>query len=254
MSFFYMNSLCFDLLTEKGILKKHGYSGIMLNEHNKDKWMEDHRQTGDNLELIPQQGDGGQDDDRKEPGFERTAKALEGYHEDILFMIQNAQSSSQRGTGAGNTPSGSGSISEDLLRKALQECSAAALNYGEYKRGGSKSSSKENICDTMPQHAIIVENGPSTSMMHSQHRPHGMHQQSHLQQQQQADDDVATSTGGQLRIRNIEDLIRQLEHHSTRHMSPSGSEDIRMSENEADRHYRLDSSACSESSQGLVHI
>lgn len=229
----------------------------MLNDHTKEKWSEDHRQSGDNLELIPQQGgDVQQDDDQKGP-FERTAKALEGYHEDILFMIQNAQSSSQRGTGAGNTPSGSGSISEELLRKALQECSAAALNYGEYKRGGSKSSSKENICDSIQPHSIIVENGPSTSMMqHAQHRPHGMHQQ-HMQsgqQQQQPqpndDDAMASSSGGQLRIRNIEDLIRQLEHHSTRHMSPSGSEDIRMSENEAERHYRLDSSACSESSQG----
>lgn len=45
---------------------------------------------------------------------------------------------------------------------------------------------------------------------------------------------------GPIRIRNLEDLIRQLEHHSARHMSPSGSEDIRMSETEADRHYRLD--------------
>lgn len=45
---------------------------------------------------------------------------------------------------------------------------------------------------------------------------------------------------GPIRIRNLEDLIRQLEHHSSRHMSPSGSEDIRMSETEADRHYRLD--------------
>ncbi|XP_031627825.1 disintegrin and metalloproteinase domain-containing protein unc-71 [Contarinia nasturtii] len=237
--------------SEKGILKNvRAYSGIVLNEHNKDKWAEDHRQNGDNLELIQQQGETQDGEELKGPGFERTAKALEGYHEDIIFMIQNAQSSSQRGTGAGNTPSGSGSISEELLRKALQECSAAALNYGEYKRGGSKSSSKENICDSMQPHSIMVENGPSTSMMHSQHRSHSMHQQSHMQQSQQADDDVATSTGGQLRIRNIEDLIRQLEHHSTRHMSPSGSEDIRMSENEADRHYRLDSSACSESSQG----
>lgn len=47
---------------------------------------------------------------------------------------------------------------------------------------------------------------------------------------------------GTLRIRNLEDLIRQLEHHS-RHMSPSGSEDIRMSETEADRHYRQESSS-----------
>lgn len=58
---------------------------------------------------------------------------------------------------------------------------------------------------------------------------------------------------GTIRIRNLEDLIRQLEHHPSRHMSPSGSEDLRMSEPEADRHYRLDSSSCTES-QGSVEI
>lgn len=71
-------------------------------------------------------------------------------------------------------------------------------------------------------------------------------QQQSSQPPMNADEDV-----GPLRIRNLEDLIRQLEHHSSRHMSPSGSEDIRMSETEADRHYRLESSAaCSESSHG----
>lgn len=62
------------------------------------------------------------------------------------------------------------------------------------------------------------------------------------------EEDMAPSSCTPIRIRNLEDLIRQIEHHS-RHMSPSGSEDIRMSETEADRHYRQESSsACSESS------
>jgi hypothetical protein len=43
------------------------------------------------------------------------------------------------------------------------------------------------------------------------------------------------------------DLIRP---YMTGQMSPSGSEEIRMSEGEPDRHYRIDSSVCSESSQG----
>lgn len=104
---------------------------------------------------------------------------------------------------------------------------------------------------------MLVENGgtdgPRGSMMHSAgHRSHGMvHQQMH----QQPQDDEEAPAQGQLRIRNLEDLIRQLEHHSARQMSPSYSEDIRMSETEADRHYRIDSSAaCSESSQGLVYF
>lgn len=64
------------------------------------------------------------------------------------------------------------------------------------------------------------------------------------------DEDDLPPACGTFRIRTLEDIIRQLEHHSARHMSPSGSEDIRISENEADRHYRIDSSVCSESSQG----
>ncbi|CAK9826956.1 Disintegrin and metalloproteinase domain-containing protein 11 [Anthophora retusa] len=52
-----------------------------------------------------------------------------------------------------------------------------------------------------------------------------------------------------LRIRTLEDLIKQLDRHA-RHSSPCDSEDIRMSESEPDRHYRIDSSVCSESSQG----
>ncbi|GBP43848.1 hypothetical protein EVAR_82280_1 [Eumeta japonica] len=57
---------------------------------------------------------------------------------------------------------------------------------------------------------------------------------------------------GPIRIRNLEDLIRQLEHHSSRHMSPSGSEDIRMSETEADRHYRLDGQEVPQRCRGRV--
>lgn len=238
--------ICF---TEKGILKKHGY-GLVLSENNKDKWGEDH---GDNMELIvQQQQDGGMNAGVVD--VERTLRSLNGYHEDILEALKTAAASqSHRGTGTGNTPSGSGSISEEQLRKTLQECSVAAMSYGEYKRSSSKNSSKENICDNMQPHAVLVEGGPSSggggqsgssTMMHQQHRPHNLHQQH---------DDDDTPATGPLRIRNLEDLIRQLEHHSARQMSPSCSEDIRMSETEADRHYRLDSSAaCSESSQGLV--
>lgn len=224
---------------EKGILKRPTYAvGLTLAEHNKEKWNDD--ANGDNLELIAQQVDVNTGSGISD--VERTLKSLNGYHEDILEALRNA--ASVRGTGAGNTPSGSGSISEELLRKTLQECGGSGtLNYGEYRRGGSKSSSKENICDNMQPHSVLIENGSAASMMHSQHRQHSLHQQ-------QGDDDD-TPTAGPLRIRNLEDLIRQLEHHSSRHMSPSGSEDIRMSETEADRHYRLDSSAaCSESSQG----
>ncbi|KZC09204.1 Disintegrin and metalloproteinase domain-containing protein 11 [Dufourea novaeangliae] len=65
------------------------------------------------------------------------------------------------------------------------------------------------------------------------------------------DEEEEKRTGNVLRIRNLEDLIKQLERHSARQMSPCGSEEIRISESEADRlAYRKDSSVCSESSQG----
>lgn len=260
----------------------------MHGEQLKDKWGDDNQ--SDNLELITQDGtlastSGG---GAAVSEVERTLKSLNGYHEDILEALRNA--ATHRGTGTGNTPVGSGSLSEEMLRKTLQDCNNAQLGYSaeQYKRAsGSKSSSRENICENAAVHAIILDGSAAglsglglgssvggggggsaaamsgggmshgTALLHHHRSQHQLHQPSAmaLQQQQQAqqpDEDDAPSTGP-LRIRNLEDLIRQLEHHSSRHMSPSGSEDIRMSETDADRHYRLDSSAaCSESSQGLV--
>jgi hypothetical protein len=158
---------------------------------------------------------------------ERTLKSLNGYHEDILEALRNAASTSHRSTG--NTPSGS--ISEEILRKTLQECAAGTLNY----RGSSKNSSRENICENASQLNAILNDG-ANALLHHHRSQQQLHQpqlqqavppaqpQSMQQSQQQlnaADDEV-----GPLRIRNLEDLIRQLEHHSSRHMSPSGSEDI----------------------------
>ncbi|KAL9881597.1 LOW QUALITY PROTEIN: disintegrin and metalloproteinase domain-containing protein mind-meld [Glossina fuscipes fuscipes] len=238
--------------SEKGILKKHGY-GLVHGEQLKDKWPDDGQ--SDNLELITQDGTLASTSGAAVSEVERTLKSLNGYHEDILEALRNA--ASHRGTGTGNTPVGSGSLSEEMLRKTLQECATSQLGYTTepYKRSGSsKTSSRENICDQGQPHAVLVESsnvggGHGGAILHHHRSQHQLHQPL-SQQQPPPDDDEGPSTGP-LRIRNLEDLIRQLEHHSSRHMSPSGSEDIRMSETEADRHYRLDSSAaCSESSQG----
>jgi hypothetical protein len=178
---------------------------------------------------------------------ERTLKSLNGYHEDILEALRNAASSHRS---SGNTPQGS--IGEEILRKTLQECAAGGLGY-EYKRSSSKNSSRENICDNNAALNAMLGDVSGALLHHHRsqqqlHQPQMQSQQSQQSSQQpiNADEDV-----GPLRIRNLEDLIRQLEHHSSRHMSPSGSEDIRISESEADRLYRLESSAaCSESSHG----
>ncbi|XP_047110885.1 disintegrin and metalloproteinase domain-containing protein 22 isoform X1 [Schistocerca piceifrons] len=210
-------------LPEKGILKKSGPYGTVMGDVCKEKWAEDSQ--SDNQEILSQSdnnlgpdmmsGGGGAISD-----VERTLKSLNGYHEDILEALRNA--ATHRGAAA--TPSGSSSmLSEEIIRKSLEVTAA----YGEYKRSGSQ----EKVCDAVPQtHTVMVE---------------GVHHHAHPPPPPEEDEDDEVPPCGPIRIRNLEDLIRQLEHHSTRHMSPSGSEDIRMSETEADRHYRLESAAAS---------
>lgn len=114
--------------------------------------------------------------------------------------------------GLSTTPSGSGNILDD---ESIRK-SLAECGYGDAYR---KSDGQDNIDN---------------------------------QDDDDEEEEEIPSRGGPIRIRTLEDIIRQLEHHSARHMSPSESEDIRMSETEADRPYRVDSSVCSESSQGYV--
>lgn len=61
----------------------------------------------------------------------------------------------------------------------------------------------------------------------------------HRADDEEEDDD---DESGPIRIRNLEDLIRQLEHHSRKHTNASilGVEDIRFSETEADRQYKVE--------------
>lgn len=63
--------------------------------------------------------------------------------------------------------------------------------------------------------------------------------------EEQTDEDIDEPMPVPIRIRNLEDLLRQLEHHplqqqsQSNHMSPACSDEIRLSEPEADRHYLL---------------
>lgn len=113
--------------------------------------------------------------------------------------------------GLTNVPSGSGTLIDDeVLRKSLADC-----GYSDAYRKTSMDNGQDNIDN-----------------------------------QDEDEDEIVPPRCGPMRIRTLEDIIRQLEVHSARHTSPSGSEDMRISENENDRHYRMDSSVCSESSQG----
>ncbi|CAG7819521.1 unnamed protein product [Allacma fusca] len=135
---------------------------------------------------------------------ERTLKSLNGYHEDILAALRVA--AAQRGVGDVNsTPP-----PQDMYILGISRLSDG---YPEYPDFGSEFPLLRSSTDRIAQG--------------------------------QQDEESNDETGGPLRIRNLEDLLRQLEHHSSgRHMSPCGSEDIRMSETEADRHYRLHSADC----------
>lgn len=86
------------------------------------------------------------------------------------------------------------------------------------------------------------ERAPSAEKIH----------ETELRRQRNDDEEDEPPQCGPIRIRNLEDLIRQLEHHSSRHMSPSGSEDIRMSETEADRHYRIEPGDIAAACRGRI--
>ncbi|OXU31941.1 hypothetical protein TSAR_010219 [Trichomalopsis sarcophagae] len=103
----------------------------------------------------------------------------------------------------------------------------------------------ENLLDDETIRKSLVEHGYTSDTYRKD-----SDSQDNMGQQEDDDEDDIPPTCGTIRIRTLEDIIRQLEHHSTRRMSPVDSEDIRVSENETERHYRMDSSVCSESSQG----
>ncbi|KAL1138172.1 hypothetical protein AAG570_009864 [Ranatra chinensis] len=215
-------------LPEKGILKKpcpYGADEPCL----KGKWLEDAQQENQDMQsentLNSDIITGGPISE-----VERTLKSLNGYHEDILEALRTAASHHRGGGGASSTTGSSSS--EDLLRRSLAaavECSYNRVN------------SQDKLCDPThgsQTHVVMVENSSPSPSGHHHHRR--SNHRTDTQADDDEDDDVPPC--GPIRIRNLEDLIRQLEHKTTRHMSPSGSEDIRMSETEADRHYnRLDS-------------
>lgn len=139
---------------------------------------------------------------------ERTLDQLNGYHEHIIEALRMA--ANQRET-SGTTSTGGNPMDDEALTEPLTEMLTEPLQ------------------DCYPTDSyrkdIIKHIDNQTDEEYEEHMP----------------------TCGIIRIRTLEDLIKQLERHS-KDKSPNGSECLGISENEGP--YRKDSSVCSESSQG----
>lgn len=200
---------------QQGILKKSPYCPI-----DKDRWDERMSSSSQNNLVNLTSGHstmGPRSDSRRDiSDVERTLKSLNGYHEDILEALRDA-ASGRAGGGPGSHSVHPGYSTLDtapVLTEELKRHLAETRAVSEYR---SQQELRQQTRDR--QEKLERES--------SQHA-------------------LDSDEMGPIRIRNLEDLIRQLEHSSNRHMSPAGSEDVRMSsETEADRHFRSPVGHCS---------
>ena len=234
--------------------------GVSLD---KEKWMDENERGLSRLDRMSASSQNQLSGMDSISEVERTLKSLNGYHEGILEALRSAANSHRGsnassgggdrgggggGSGAGGGPpappppppqggnqSGSGAhrSSAASLTEELRKQLAAEGGYLDY-------SSSPGAAGVLSDFANAVKAVSRENLNHPAAAPPPT---SRIGASGLVDDssNAAGSVPGPIRIRNLEDLIRQLEH-SSRHMSPSsGSEDLRMStaaENEADRHFR----------------
>ncbi|XP_059352596.1 uncharacterized protein LOC130700381 isoform X7 [Daphnia carinata] len=223
-------------------------SSMMMN---KEKWSEESQSDNQEVMSVLLSPDGGSSRISDRLGasslsdVERTLKSLNGYHEDILQALRSAAASQRSASTA--------SLSDEL-RKSFAESYADYFPPPDYlsmrslnnhdKHGGGRGgvlgpgSSVSSTSERLPGLASPLPGGGPLGV--------GAHGGG-----DSGDEGDLVPPCGPIRIRNLEDLIRQLERHSARHTSPNGSEDIRMSETEADRHYRLMEAAAGGGVPGL---
>ena len=196
----------------------------MPKSSKSEKWSEESQSDNQEVMSILMSPDGARSERLAQSSLsdvERTLKSLNGYHEDILQALRSAAASQRSASTA--------SLSDEL-RKSFADSYSDYFPPPEYLSMRSLSSHDK------------LARGLCSSSSNSERVPCGLN--SPLPPTggliaDSGDEADLVPPCGPIRIRNLEDLIRQLERHSIRHTSPNGSEDIRMSETEADRHYRL---------------
>ena len=177
-------------------------------------------------------------------------QSVNGYHESLLEALRNAAAaanSSQRGSNSSNSyglggqqqPGGGGSnhrssaasLTEDL-RKTLAD------SYFEYGASlGLVPGPSGPMGPGAPSSAAVVAAAAAAAAAAAQKQ----HQLKPVSSREKLDPDQSGSAAtAPIRIRNLEDLIRQLEHSSRHAMSPNGSDDMRDSSTAGPdpRHYR----------------
>ena len=172
---------------------------------------------------------------------ERTLKSLNGYHEGLLEALRSAAaSSSHRGSNASSGGGDRGGVPPPHPPPPHGDGRDGRGQFGAHR------SSTASLSDELRKHltdSYLDSFGrggggmAGADLMAAMAATLKRSSREKLDNVQQAGPGPSDHDGpGPIRIRNLEDLIRQLEH-SSRHMSPSGSEDIR--ESEAERHFRF---------------
>ena len=182
-------------------------------------------------------------------------QSVNGYHESLLEALRNAAAaanSSQRGSNSSNSyglggqpqpgggPAGGGgsnhrssaaSLTEDL-RKTLAD------SYFEYGASlGLVPGPSGPMGPGAPSSAAVVAAAAAAAAAAAQKQ----HQMKPVGSREKLDSEQSGSAAtAPIRIRNLEDLIRQLEHSSRHAMSPNGSDDLRDSSTAGPdpRHFR----------------
>lgn len=231
-----------------GILKKPCPYGSQMEvpSLDKDKWLEENAdrlsrlerldrlsmssQNQLNVQQVQQQQQSAQADTMK--------SSVNGYHESLIEALRNAAAttSSQRGSnssnsfglgagggantgGAGsNHRSSAASLTEDL-RKTLAD------SYFEYGASLGLIPGPSGPMGAPPSQAAVVAALAQGAAAAAQKQQHAM-KVSSREKLDGPDGSAGSGQAAPIRIRNLEDLIRQLEHSSRHAMSPNGSDDL----------------------------